>query len=318
MKKPITRSNVAGLYAVLPTPFDAAGVLDRRLYADMIRSLAGYDFKGLILCGTNGEYFSMQRADRVAAVEITRDVLQGKGPLLVANSTCLALADAVSLGRDLVKAGADMLINIPPLGTQLPRRVYTEYWRRLAGGVGDVPLLIYTLASVNQLPPLSVMVETAAAVPTIVGTKEGHNDLARYCELQKQTDMVAIPADDFHWSEYYQNGCRAFMTPTASLLPGLAVQIHQHLLRGDYAAAAPIQAAFVHLWNTIISLPALSDYHLVARVKGVCQLAGIFNPGHAAPPIIDLPPAVLPEFAKAIADVLQKERQGKAELGIKS
>jgi dihydrodipicolinate synthase/N-acetylneuraminate lyase len=309
MKRNITRGNIAGLFAVLPTPFEATGALDRRLYADMIRSLSGYEFRGLILCGTNGEYFSMRRPDRVAAVEIAREVLGDKGPLLVANSTCLALPDAVSLGRDLVTAGADVLINIPPLGTQLPRRVYLEYWRRLAGGVGDVSLLIYTLASVNQLPPVSVMVETAAAVPTIVGTKEGHNDLARYIELQKQTDMVAIPADDFHWSEYYQNGCHAFMTPTAALLPGLAGQIHRHLLQGDYAAAAPIQAAFVHLWNTLISLPALSEYHLVARVKAVCQLAGIFYPGHAAPPIIDLPPAALPELARAIAEVLAMERK---------
>ncbi len=309
MKKTVTRRNVAGLYAVLPTPFDASGALDRRLYADMIRALAGYDFKGLILCGTNGEYFSMLRRDRITAVEIAREILQGQGPMLVANSTCLALPDAISLGGDLVKSGADMLINIPPLGTQLPRRVYTEYWRRLAGGVGDVPLLIYTLASVNQLPPVSVMVETAAAVPTIVGTKEGHNDLARYRELQQSTDIVAIPADDFHWSEYYQSGCQSFMTPTASLLPGLAVQIHQHLLKGDYAAAAPIQAAFVHLWNTIISLPAISDYHLVARVKAVCQLAGCFNPGHAAPPIIDVPASALPELARAIADVLALARR---------
>jgi len=310
MKERATRKNIAGLFSVLPTPFAADGTLDESLFGRMLKALAPYRFRGLVLSGTNGEYFSTSRRDRIRIVELTAEFFGGQGPLLVANSTSLTLGDATELGRDLVRAGADALINIPTLGTQFPHLPYIEYWRRLAGGVGDVPLLMYTMASLNQLPATATIAATAAAVPTICGTKEGHNDLARWEQLQGSTDIVAIPADDFHWIEYYTKGCTSFMTPTASMLPAAAVQMHEQLLRrprdqqwpGETCTA--YQAAFIQLWKTLVSLPALADHHLVARVKATCKLAGYFDPGHVAPPIFDLPEPALRALEKEIRGIL--------------
>lgn len=310
MKEPITRKNIAGLFAVLPTPFTRAGALDEALYVRMIRELSGHAFKGLVLSGTNGEYFSSSRRDRIRAVELAAEIAGGKGPLLVANSTALTLGDATELGRELVRAGADVLINLPPLGTQLPHVPYIEYWRRFSEGLGEVPILIYTLASVNQLPGVPTIAAAAEAVPNICGTKEGHNDPARWAQLQASTDIAAIPADDFHWIEYYAKGCVSFMTPTAAILPDAAVRMHEQLLRRPMDRDWPgelctkYQSLFIRLWQTLVSLPALADHHLVARVKGTCRLAGYFDPGHVAPPLFDLPEDKLRILEQEIGEIL--------------
>ena len=312
MKAPISRKNIAGLFAVLPTPFTPAGTLDERLCAGMIRELSRHALKGLILSGTNGEYFSTRRRDRIRIVEIATEILGGTGPLLVANSTALTLGDATELGRELVRAGADVLINLPPLGTQLPHLPYIEYWRRFSDGLGEVPILIYTLATVNQLPAVASIAAAAQAVPTICGTKEGHNDVARWAELQASTDIVAMPADDFHWIEYYAKGCVSFMTPTVALLPDAAVSLHEQLLRRPADAHWPTdacanyQALFTRLWQIVVNLPALADHHLVARVKGAFRLAGYFDPGHVAPPLFDLPADKLQALENEIGEILSQ------------
>ena len=156
------------------------------------------------------------------------------------------------------------------------------------------------------MPAVPAIIEAAARVPALCGTKEGHNDLNRWQALHAGTDLTVLPADDFNWIEYYRRGSKGFMTPTIAVYPEAALELHRLLENKSYTEAERYESAFKQLWRAVIGHPELAEYHLVARFKAVCKAAGTFDPGHAGPPIFDLPVARLDLIRSVLADVAKQ------------
>ena len=115
MKPFLTRKTFKGLYAVLPTPFEESGSLSWSLFKKMINTMAEFEIDGVILAGTNGEYFSLEEKEKVRMTEIAAEILAPMKINLVVGGTASSLEGQIRLGIKLRKAGVHALINMVPM-----------------------------------------------------------------------------------------------------------------------------------------------------------------------------------------------------------
>jgi dihydrodipicolinate synthase/N-acetylneuraminate lyase len=290
MRRFLTRQTFKGLYAVLPTPFDRGGRLSRSLFSRMLETVARFGIDGVVLAGTYGEYFSLREEEKLRMTEIAAQALEPTRIHLVVNGTALSLGEQIRLGRKLRDAGAQALMNLAPLSLTLTDAEYRNFWKRLADGVGDVGLVIYNLDNRSMPPSPQALLAVARAVPSVCGTKEGHRDIERWHYVHTNSDITAMPANDYQWMEYYKKGSCSFMTPSVGMSPPLACRIHKGYLDRQWKRTMPLQEVFVKLWDKCVAdTTLLAGFGGIARYKAVCKALGWIDPGCCRPPLIDVP-----------------------------
>lgn len=286
----LTRKTFKGLYAVLPTPFDRGGRLSPSLFSRMLETVARFDIDGVVLAGTNGEYFSLREREKLRMTEIAAQALEPTSINLVMNGTALSLREQIRLGRKLRDAGAQALMNLAPLSLMLTEGEYRDFWKRLADGVGDIGLVIYNLDNRSMPPSPEALLAVACEVPTVCGTKEGHRDMERWHHVHTNSDITAMPANDYQWMEYYKKGSCSFMTPSVGMCPPLACEIHEGYLSRQWKRTLPLQEVFMKLWDKCVAdTTLLAGFGGIARYKAVCKALGWIDPGCCRPPLIDVP-----------------------------
>jgi len=288
MKKFLTRKTFKGLYAVLPTPFDKCGSLSWNLFRKMMNTMAEFEIDGVILAGTNGEYFSLEEKEKVRMTEIAAEILAPMKINLVVGGTALSLQGQIRLGRKLRKAGAQALINMVPIAPILSDEEYCDFWKRLADKVGDIGLVIYILESMGNMPNVESLVKLAENVPGICGTKEGHRNFKRWQFLHENTNITPMPANDYDWMKYYKKGCVSMMTPSVGMCPHLSGLIHTGFLDHKWKVTEPLLKDMTAMWDFIISDLMLTGYGGIARFKALCRALGWIDPGFSRPPLINV------------------------------
>ena len=303
MKKILTRKTYKGLYNVLPTPFDKQGKFSPALLRKMLKVMIQYDIDGIVIAGTNGEYFSLEEKEKIQMTEIAAEILLPTKINLVVGGTALSLNEQIKLGRGLRKAGAQALMNRSPFASAITDNEYCEFWKRLSGKIGDIGLIIYNFAFGAPLPNVKTLVKVAREVPEICGTKEGHRDLKRWHYLFKNTDFTPIPANDWDWITYYKKGSVSFMSPSGSICPQLFCEIHKGLLDRKWKDTEPLHKDMARMWDIICYDKLLAGYGGVASLKAVCRALGWIEPGLSRAPLIDVPDNVQKKLNRKIAKI---------------
>ncbi|HEY8506564.1 MAG TPA: dihydrodipicolinate synthase family protein, partial [Gemmataceae bacterium] len=86
-------------------------------------------------------------------------------------------ADAVALARHAARIGADAVSSVTPIYFSYPAEAVFEHYRQV-GAASDLPLFVYHLSGVSQLPPdPREYVERLLQIPNIAGMKITDKDL---------------------------------------------------------------------------------------------------------------------------------------------
>lgn len=250
--------------------------------------MAEFEIDGVILAGTNGEYFSLEEKEKVRMTEIAVEILAPTKINLVVGGTVLSLEGQIRLGRKLRKAGAQALINMVPIAPILSDDEYCDFWKRLADKVGDIGLVIYNLESMGNMPNVESLVKLAENVPSICGTKEGHRNFKQWQFLHENTNITPMPANDYDWMEYYKKGCVSMMSPSIGMCPHLSGLIHKGFLDHKWKVTEPLLKDLTAMWDIIINNSMLAGYGGIPRFKSACRALGWINPGFSRPPLINV------------------------------
>lgn len=119
-----------GVGVALVTIFDADLELDTAATADLAARLVDLGVSAVVVSGTTGEAFALDRAERVALIEATRRAVRVP---VIAGTGAPSTRQAVELTLDAVAAGADGILALTPAGMADPRPYYAAL-RQAAGG----------------------------------------------------------------------------------------------------------------------------------------------------------------------------------------
>jgi len=225
-----------GVYTPVVTPFDDEGEIDFETLTRVIDHQLQSGTRGIVSCGTTGEYYACTFDERVALMTHTRDVAQGAHLLAGCNSG--STREVIRLGLAARDLGYDALLLSAP-HTSLPSQAELgAHYASVAAGVG-LPIVLYNYPARAGVEIGFDALDAIADVPEIVAIKESSGDFSRFLTLRRRYEgrVEVMCGSDDQAVDYFSWGVRSWLAGTANVLPLQHVVVLEAALRGDHALA---------------------------------------------------------------------------------
>ncbi|MEV3860155.1 5-dehydro-4-deoxyglucarate dehydratase [Streptomyces sp. NPDC050095] len=278
------------------TSFGASGELDLDAYrgyvAGQIGSAPGAVFPA---CGT-GEFFSLDEDEYRRVVTATVEEAAGRVPVVA--GVGYGWAQAARFARIAEEAGADALLVLPHYLVRGPQSGLVAQVEQIAART-RLPLIVYQR---DQVAFSVDSLRKVAALPNVIGLKDGHSDLDR---LQRLT--LAAP-DDFLFFNgaataeiqaraYAAVGVPAYSSAVHAFAPEIADAFFAALRDADHARVDRLLREF---YVPFVEIRDRVPGYGVSLVKAAARLRG--RPvGPVRAPLADPTPGDLADLERVLA-----------------
>ena len=275
------RSALVGVVGFPVTPFREDLSLDLAALRTNLRTMLRQPLAAVVAAGGTGELYSLTPAEHRDVVRTVVQEADGKVPVIA--GTGFNQSIGADLARQAAECGAAGILAFPPYYPAPEDDGIVAYYRAI-GAATPLGLLVY---SRDWFHPGPALVERLAAIPTLIGWKDGQGDMRRLQIIRGQV------GDRLHWiggagddlvPAYYAQGIRAFTSSIANVSPEIAVQLHMAGSAGDAAALEGLMADYV---IPLYALRARRKGYEVAVMKELMNVLGLGG-GFVRPPLVPL------------------------------
>ncbi len=236
------KQTIKGVLTAIVTPFDPNGALcTQRLRRQVQRQM---QYGNAIFCnGTNGEFFVLDRAEKLKVTETCVDEAAGRVPV-VAHIGEISTATTIALGRDVAAMGVDAVSVITPYFVPLKQSELIYHYSRIADAV-PVPVYLYNIPgrTGNTIEPATA--RTLAAHPNIVGIKDSagsYESLKGFLDAARDlADFDVLSGPDHLAHQGFLEGCAACISGLANFSPEGVSRIWTNFRDGNIEASKQAQ-----------------------------------------------------------------------------
>ena len=297
-----TSVNWSGPMPALTTPFDDAGRIDERAYADNLDRLLAAGATGFVAGGCTGEFWALSHDERKRLAAVTVKAVAGRGTVIVGTG-CVTVDETVALTRFAESVGCDGALILPPYFVKLTDDEIFAHYSDVSDRVG-LPILLYNIPgnAVNALSP--ALVKRLATLERVVAVKESSGDwnnyYATFLAVRDRLRVFCGPS-----SIYGVPAVEFGADGTIDCFPNMwtpgGLELYSSVARGDRAEAARLQA----LGRRLTDLCTSGGRTLYPATKAAMNMMGFAGGGRPRPPL-------RPLAGEALAGL----RLGLVELGL--
>lgn len=238
------------------TVFDERGQVDLEANIQVWNGLIERGVDGILLHGSNGEFFTLSADERTQLIEAAVDTTRGKVKLIVGTGTN-AVDETVALSNRALKLGADAVMVITPFYFGLGHQGIVEYFCAVASQIeGDVMLYNFPARTGNDIDADAVR-QIVTRCPNVVGIKDTVTDMGHTRAI---LEILADVAPEFIvYSGFDENFA------------------HNGLAGGNgcIAALANIYPELTHAWAEALGM---ADWERVEKIQHVIdKLADVYT-----------------------------------------
>lgn len=247
-------ADIRGVYAVVPTPFDATGDIDMDGFRAIVRSQIDRGCRGVVLFGIASEFYKLAEDEERALIDAAADECEGAQTALIVSVTKHATRLATRRARYAVDAGANGLMILPPYFLGPTEDQIIAHVRQVAGSV-DVPVIVqYAPIQTGVSIRPEAFVALARSVPSIACYKVEARPPGPYisalADVSDGTVDSLVGYGGLRMIEAMDRGAVGVM-PGCSL-SDLYRRIEGAYRSGDRAAAARIHRDLIPLLSHLI------------------------------------------------------------------
>ena len=271
MRKPLfTGSGVA-----IVTPF-TKDTVDLDAFGRLIDFQLANGTDAVIVCGTTGEASTMTYGERMRTIEYCVERVGGRVPV-IAGSGSTATPNAIALGRDAVRAGADGLLVVTPFYNKATQSGLVKHYTAIADAATK-PIILYDVPSRTGVTIAPETYAELAKHPNINGVKEAGGN---FSNIQKTRNLCP---DDFSiWSGNDDEtapicllGGQGVISVAANVVPDRMHQLVRLCLAGDFAAAGKLQLDLKELCDALFCevnpIPVKTALEMMGMCGGALRL----------------------------------------------
>ena len=262
--------SIRGVLTAIVTPFTASGELNLTALRQQVeRQLAAGN--GIFCGGTNGEFFVLNEAEKIAVAETCVEAVAGRAPV-VAHIGEVSTRETIRLGQQIAKSGVDAVSVITPWFVPLKQDELVSYYTAIADAL-SVPVFLYNIPARtgNTIEPQTA--RQLAAHGNIIGIKDSagsYESLKGFLDTVKDIDGFNVlngPYSLIH--QGFVDGCSACISGLANVAPLEINAIWSTFQAGDIEASRLAQENVTGLRTDLYKV-AFSP----AAVKKALQLMG--------------------------------------------
>lgn len=290
-----------GVFGFPITPFKKDLSLDLDALARNVEEMVRYPFCAMVAAGGTGELYSMTPDEVEQVVRVTVDATAGKMPVVAGAGFNVPIG--CDIARRVEKAGADMLLVLPPYYINSPEAGLFDFYRAIGQSCG-LPMLVYSrdwaVFSPQQVARL------CDRVPSLAGWKDGQGDGRKYQRVMNYNgDRLAWYGGlgDDCVPTYFAAGVQAYTSSISNVAPRVSLALAEAGMARDFATLDGLMAKYVHPLYAFRE--RLKGYE-VSAMKEFMEMVGM-SAGPVRPPLQDIreqDKADLRKIVEAYADML--------------
>jgi len=299
---PFSTESLRGIVTALVTPFDSEEHIDYGAWQVIIDTLIGEGVDGLFAAGGQGEFFSLDDEERVAALHFCKRAVAGRIPLY-GNVGCITTRASVKLARAAEAEGVDFLVVITPYYLKPSADELAAHYIEICQAV-RTPVLAYNIPERTglELTP-EIVARVGARCENFAGLKDSSGKLEltpqfiqaapgrRLCVFMGRDHMI-LPA--------LKLGCTGAVSACSNVAPRLFVDLYRAFREGKADEAARLQ----QLVNPLRMAFGLHTFPSV--IKEAMGMAGL-PAGPCRKPVGPMPPQARAELS-VVLDRLREEK----------
>lgn len=292
-----------GIVPAMATPFNKNYDIDY----GALRALIGWYIEsgvhGLSICGSQGEFFALDRDEHIRIMEHAVDAAGGRIPVY-AGTGAVSTRAAIALTQAAEKIGVDVAMVITPSFISPRADELEQHFKAIAASTA-LPLLLYNNPPRTHLNITPSLFAQCAALDNIVGIKDSSGDVTQVIEYVRLTQgrRLVFAGRDTIILAILLHGAHGAISPAANVFPRLLVKLYDEFRAGRYDNARAIsdQLAPLRMAWELGSFPVVikEAMALVGRDAGPTRL-----------PILPL----RPEARKELSTIIDRLREVEATL----
>ena len=272
MKNPVFTG--AGVAIITPMYEDGSVNFDElgRIIEDQIAR--GTD--AIVICGTTGECSTMTDEEQLAAIKFTVDTVNHRVPV-IAGAGSNDTDHGCALAAKSAECGADALLLVTPYYNKTTQAGLVAHFTAMADAAG-IPVILYNVPSRTGL---NIAPETALELskhPLINGIKEASGNISQVAKIAQLCgdELNIYSGNDDQATAIMSLGGKGVISVLSNVVPGVAHDIVQKYLDGDYIGSRELQLKYLDLCNALFMdvnpIPVKEAMNLMGMDVGECRL----------------------------------------------
>ena len=234
-----------GVYSPLVTPFHKDFTLNKQAMQASIDLLIDAGIHGLIVAGTEGEYYAMSMKERVYLMRVAKEMIAGRVPMIIGTSA-IRTEECIEYARQAKVQAADaVLVTAPsialPTGPEIAAHVLAiERAARL-------PLILHNdpqrlSVSLNE----SCLAQIVASNPPCALVDNSGDPEHMRARAHPQIDMSC--GSNSHALEFFAWGARSWVCAGSNFAPEAHIALYQAcVIESDFVKGRAIMSAMLPL-----------------------------------------------------------------------
>jgi dihydrodipicolinate synthase/N-acetylneuraminate lyase len=209
----LTRENLRGIWAAIPTPFNETGGLDLGVFRENIRRLHAGGVDGIYTTDADGEFYGIELDEFRRLVTVLGEECRRLGVPTQAGCTWANTAGTIDRLRSCADAGILGAHVGHPFFMPMDRRSLSAFWAAIGDAVPDHFALIHyaTPRCPNRLTGADYAI-VSGRVPNLVGVKFTGSDFSEFLDLTTKAPGLSYFVSEKVFAPFYPYGARGIYT----------------------------------------------------------------------------------------------------------
>jgi 4-hydroxy-tetrahydrodipicolinate synthase len=238
---------IEGIIPAMVTPLNADEQVDEQALRHIINFLIGGGIHGLLVHGSQGEFYGASPREKRRVWEIVVDEVNGRVPIY-AGTGAVTTREVLALNRIAEETGIDLVSVLTPFFVSPSQEELFQHFSAIADAT-SLPVVLYNNPARTGVSLSASLVACLAEHPNIVGIKDSSGDLSLTCDMIRQTSQdfkVLMGRDSLIYAGLH-HGCAGAIAATANVVPTLVVEIYKAFQAGDQERSLAAQEKLARL-----------------------------------------------------------------------
>ncbi len=243
----MNKLSLAGIYAPIPTPFEADGEVAHDKLAENIAKWNKTCLAGLVVLGTNGEFPFLNDEEKLEVLQTARQAI-AKDKLLIAGTGCESTMHTLRLTEEAAAIGADVVMVITPsyykskMDAAAMRRHFLEVAEH-----SPLPVILYNMPGNTGIDLSAETVLELAQHPNIVGIKDSSGNIVKLGDILRAAPphfQVLAGSASFLYAALVL-GAVGGVAALANIAPGACCRLYECVQQGQHQEAKQLQLKLI-------------------------------------------------------------------------
>lgn len=232
---------IKGIITAMVTPLSEDGI-NEAATRKLVNKLINDGVHGLFVLGTNGEFYALSEAEKLALVKIVVDEAAGRVPVFV-GSGGISTEEVIKVTNQFAELGVDAVSVITPYLIKLSDEELIQHYQTIALNT-NLPMILYNIPANTQLSINESVFKELIQLPQIIGIKDSSGKLENiqmYLETNDREDFSILIGSDSLILPALQMGVDGAVAATSNVLTKTDLGIYQAFLENKMERAQVLQ-----------------------------------------------------------------------------